>query len=214
MDWKPIEATAHKLMSNRREHRERERGFIYWHGQRVANGAVELRKMLFPDDASMDDALRLAGMFHDVGKGISPHNRYGAVVFRQAVSGLAPEALIDKAAGMIAAHSIRQPGPSPFNIETQLLQDADMLDHSGSYGIWMTAQYYCYYPGNILDGVKFNRDTSDNYLSDNLPLCNFDLTRDILRDRIEWEKEFFKRAAIEGSGRYMPAGTASNGDKE
>lgn len=200
MDWKPIEEAAQKLMINRREHRERERGFIYYHGQRVGKCAVELRKKLFPDEKQMDDVLRLAGMFHDIGKGISPHNQFGAVIFRQAVSGLAPEPMIDKCAGIIAAHCKRQAGPSPFNCETQLVQDADLLDHSGSYGVWLDAQYYCYYPGNILDAAKHHFNSIGKYLEDNIPLCNFELTKRILKDRIQWENTFFERAELEGNG--------------
>ena len=106
MNWNEIDALAAKLMKNRKEHRERERGFIYYHGKRVGNSAVELRKLIIPDDASHDDALRLSGMFHDVGKGLSPHAQYGSVIFPEAIKDfVSDEALIHQCADMIAHHS-------------------------------------------------------------------------------------------------------------
>lgn len=203
MDWLELDALAAKLMKNRKVHRERERGFVYYHGKRVANSALELRKLILPDDPSGDDALRLAGMFHDVGKGMSPHERYGAVVFVEAMKGIIPnEDFVRRCADMIAVHPYRQEGRSPYDIWTQLLQDADCLDHSGCYGVWMNAQYYSVFEGCMTDGAKQHLETSEKYYEDNVNLLNFDISKKIFRNKIDSEQAFFRRAALEAEGLF------------
>lgn len=203
MDWAAIDERAAKLMKTRKAHRERERGFVYYHGKRVANSALELRRLILPEDPSGDTALRLAGMFHDVGKGLSPHAQYGAVILPEAVKDLVDdEELIRQAAQMIAHHGDRQIGESPYDIWTQLLQDADLLDHSGSYGVWMNAQFYSYFDGCMTDGAKYHAETSEQYFSDNVDLLNFDISKKIFRDKVDAEQAFFKRAALEAEGLF------------
>ena len=80
MNLERIAALAKKYLM-RRAHLERETGFIYAHGQRVASGVIELRRRV-TDDASHDDLLRCAAIFHDVGKGIGEHGQTGAVMVR------------------------------------------------------------------------------------------------------------------------------------
>jgi uncharacterized protein len=77
-----IHEIAFKAMAKRKSHLKREKGFIYYHGQRVAKIALNLRKELFPDETSMDDAIYVAALFHDVAKGIEPHHATGAQLVR------------------------------------------------------------------------------------------------------------------------------------
>lgn len=204
MDWIAIDELAAKLMKNRKAHKERERGFVYYHGKRVGSSAIELRKLVLPQDGSGDDMLRLAGMFHDVGKGLSPHARFGAPIFIEAMKGYVDdEALVLKCAEIISHHGDRQPEESPYDIWTQLIQDADLLDHSGSYGVWMNAQFYSYFEGCMSDGAKYHSETSEQYYQDNVGLLNFEISRKIFRDKINAEQAFFKRAAIEAEGLFV-----------
>lgn len=205
MDFEKLDLLAQKLMLRRREHRERERGFIYYHGKRVGNGAIELRKLLFPEDTSMDDALLLAGMFHDVGKGMTPHAKYGAAIFREAVQDIVEPDMIDRCAAMIAHHPDRvHDGNSPFDTATQLLQDSDLLDHQGCYSLWMCAQYYGYYDGGMEAGVAaHNEEFYKTYCEDNLPTLNFSLSKQIFLEKLAAEQAFFKRASIESKGSYI-----------
>ena len=43
-----------------------------------------------------------------------------------------------------STHCDRQPQTSEHSWEEKLLQDADLLDHYGSQGIWMSISYYAY----------------------------------------------------------------------
>ncbi|TCZ79287.1 hypothetical protein E0485_05310 [Paenibacillus albiflavus] len=78
MNIQTINEIALKTMSKRKSHLRRERGFIYYHGERVGKIALKLRENLFPDQASMDDIIYVGSLFHDVTKGIEPHNITGA----------------------------------------------------------------------------------------------------------------------------------------
>lgn len=195
MNWDTLDALAAKLMKNRAPHRERERGFVYYHGKRVGNSAIELRKLVLPDDPSGDDAVRLAGMFHDVGKGISPHERFGAAIFREAVKDILEPEFVERVAAMIAVHPDRRPEQVDYDAWTRLLQDADMLDHSGCYGIWMGAQFYSVNEGDMEDSVRYHEENNEKYYSENVSKLNFDISREIFRDKIDAENAFFKRAA-------------------
>ena len=102
---------------------------------------IALRKEVLPDDDSMDDILRLAAIFHDIGKGIEPHAAYGPPIMQQAVHKLVSAHEADEAARLIAAHCDRRPNEPVHNVWERLLQDADLLDHIGTYTIWMDIQY-------------------------------------------------------------------------
>jgi len=53
MDIKLIQEKAYKLMGSRKAHIEREKGGIYFHGQRCANIAIKLRKQILPNATFM-----------------------------------------------------------------------------------------------------------------------------------------------------------------
>ena len=79
MDFARLNALAEGWMRTRQAHLERERGSVYFHGQRVAKGVLELRRRV-TEDASHDEILRAAAIFHDIGKGIEPHAQSGAAL--------------------------------------------------------------------------------------------------------------------------------------
>lgn len=202
MDWDAIQKKAEVLMRTRKEHRERERGFIYYHGQRVANGAIALRKLVVPEDDSMDDLLRIAGWFHDIGKGLPPHAHYGASLLPAVLDGLVPSDMLAQAADMILHHPSRQAGESPYDLPTQILQDADLIDHYGCYGIWMAAQYASYFDSCLAtEVVNHDNDAEDGFCK-NVEELNFSISKKILRDRIDFENRFFERARLEAQGLY------------
>jgi hypothetical protein len=103
IDWQALDALAQKQMAHRKAHPMRETGFIYRHGRRVAASVCHLRARV-TDDASHDDALRIAGLFHDIGKGIEPHARSGALLARDLLAEYLPKALLDEVVALIANH--------------------------------------------------------------------------------------------------------------
>ena len=69
MDFARLNALAEGWMRTRQAHLERERGSVYFHGQRVAKGVLELRRRV-TEDASHDEILRAAAIFHDIVAGM------------------------------------------------------------------------------------------------------------------------------------------------
>lgn len=205
MDFEKLNEIAVKLMKNRKAHLERERGSIYEHGRRVAKLIVLLRKEILPEDDSKDDILRLAGLFHDIGKGIEPHALFGAPIMRQAVQGVVSDEEAAEAARLIEAHQDRRPQDDDHDVWVRLLQDADLLDHIGTYTVWMDIQYAAYMNASVEETTHRFESNADDYAKECRLLLNFDLTKEIYDDRIAFYQEFAARFSDEARGRIYGA---------
>ena len=205
MDFEKLNVVAEKLMKHRKAHRERETGSIYEHGQRVMKLVITLRREVLPEDDSMDDILRLAAMFHDIGKGIEPHAAFGAPIMMQAVKGLVREEEAQAAARLIEAHCDRRPDEPVHTVWERLIQDADLLDHIGTYNIWMDIQYCAYKEMGVKEEAEFLRSKVEDYASFHRTQLNFDVSRRIYDDRIGFYLEFTRRFLVESQGEIYRA---------
>jgi uncharacterized protein len=204
MDFLALDALAAKLMRGRKSHKEREIGAAYDHGKRVSEGVISLRKAVSDDD-SHDDLLRAAAMFHDVGKGIEPHAHSGSVLVRDLLQGYATADEVEEMARLIAAHCDRHPNEEKHDLWAKLLQDADLLDHFGTYDIWMCFSYYAY---NGQEGIQKAADFMENELPQHAAkhreLLNFEVSRRIFDEKMAFERCFTQRLLIEATGNYIP----------
>ena len=205
MNFEKLDAVAQKLMKKRKAHPEREAGSIYDHGKRVAKLVITLRRAVVPEDNSMDDILRLAGMFHDIGKGIEPHAVFGAPLMKQAVMGLVRYEEAEEAARLILAHCDRRPDEPVHDVWARLLQDADLLDHIGTYNIWMDIQYYAHVGGGVEAEAEFLKENAQRYAKHYRKQLNFDITKRIYDDRIGFYLEYAKRFQAEAKGEVYRA---------
>lgn len=205
MDFERLNAVAEKLMKHRKAHREREAGSIYEHGQRVMKLVVMLRKEVVPEDDSMDEILRLAGMFHDIGKGIEPHAAFGAPIMLQAVKGIVTDEEAQAAARLIETHCDRRPDENVHTVWARLIQDADLLDHIGTYNIWMDIQYCAHKEMGVNEEAEFLRSKVEDYAAFHRTQLNFDVSRRIYDDRIGFYLEFMRRFLVESQGEVYRA---------
>ena len=205
MDFEKLDAIAQHLMKRRKAHPERETGSVYDHGKRVARLIITLRKAVVPDNDSMDDILRLAVMFHDIGKGIEPHAAYGAPIMMQAVRGLVSEREAQEAARLIEAHCDRRPDEPVHDVWERLLQDADLVDHIGTYNIWMDIQYYAHEGGGVEAEAEFLRENAENYAAHHRKQLNFPVSVRIYDDRIGFYLEYARRFQAEARGEVYRA---------
>jgi uncharacterized protein len=136
MNLPAMQSLAEQLLKPRKAHIDREKGGIYYHGQRVAHTALLLRRTILPEDGAHDDIITAAAWFHDIGKDIKPHAHYGAVLAREALKPHCSAGELDEICEMISLHCERRPGGNGYSPALKLLQDADMLDHFGSYMLW------------------------------------------------------------------------------
>ena len=202
MDFEALDRIARKNMLSRRSHAEREPGFTYFHGQRVARSVIELRKRLTCDN-SHDDLLRCAAMFHDIGKGLANHSATGAALVRLFLSDLLEPAELDEVCRLIAAHDQRDPKSDQWDLWAKLLQDADLLDHSGSLEIWLNFHYYAHTGEPIQESVRFYQEEYDRQVEKQRSEINFEESRRIFDDKVAFVRSFAKRMNVESCGEYV-----------
>ena len=203
MDFEALDQLAARLMAKRKPHVQRERGSIYYHGQRVAKGVIQLRKMVSSDN-SHDPYLRAAALFHDVGKGMDPHASIGAAMMREHLKGYMAPDEIDEVTRLIAAHDDRRTDSRKHDLPVRLLQDADLLDHYGTQEIFMCFSYSAVHERGVHTALDFYRNDFKKIVNRNRKLLNFDESRRIFDEKYRFQRDFIKRLKVETEGSYMP----------
>jgi uncharacterized protein len=198
MDLNLIKQRAYKNLGNRKAHHHRETGFIYYHGARVAKLVINLRKLIIPEDNSMDEVLQAAAYFHDVAKGIEPHNKYGAIIIREMLQDLCTEEELEQIAGLIDCHALRK--KREYNNYEMLLQDADLLDHFGTIELWMNFYYYATEDQDMNPSIDYYHTEFKDMTVKNRSLLNFGLSEKIFDEKLEFVNSFVKRMEIENKG--------------
>lgn len=199
MNFDRINEIAHNLMSHRKSHVRRETGFIYYHCQRVAKIALNLRKELFPHEEAMDDIIYIAAMFHDVTKGIEPHQETGSVLVKTLLKDECTTEQLDYISDIIALHNIRNHEELPYYIK--LVQDADMLDHFGSMDIWMKFFHSAHGEENVWDTVRFwESEEYAKYIEKSRSQLNYERSKQIFDTKLEFVRQFQERFKLECNG--------------
>lgn len=200
MDFEMLDRLAADLMVKRKAHLERELGSVYYHGKRTARLVLALRERVLPGDAQYDESLRLAAMFHDLGKGIEPHARYGAALFREAVRDLLPAEQVAQAARLIESHCDRRPDEPAHDLPARLLQDADLLDHLGVYEIWMNFNYNAHHGLSMEDALAYYQEHLEPFIARHRKMLNFPQSVRVYDDKCAFIRAFVRRMEVEARG--------------
>jgi len=203
MDFRRLESIAENFMKNRRFHKYRETGSVYYHGLRVSRGVVQLRKLVIDND-DHDDILRCAAMFHDIAKGMKPHSYYGAMLARDILKDELTSKELDEVCRLILAHGDRRPAKEFHDIWVWLIQDADVLDHVGTSGIWMSANYSAYRQKPVSDLVQWYENGFEEEIEKYRRRLNLSVSESILDSKADFERQFMKRLMVESMGEYWP----------
>ena len=203
MDYEALDHLAARLMAKRKPHAQRERGSIYFHGQRVSRGVIQLRKLVTSDN-SHDTYLRVAGLFHDVGKGMEPHAHIGAVLMKDLMRPYMAPDEVDEVVRLIDVHDDRKPDSDKHDLPVRLLQDADLLDHFGTQEIWMCFSYYATHERGVSEALDFYRNDYKKSVNRQRKLLNFEESRRIFEEKYRFQRDFIKRLKVESEGGYMP----------
>jgi len=199
MNMNRLNEIAFKAMGRRKAHLQREKGFIFYHGERVAKLSINLRKILFPADHLMDEIIYAGGLFHDVTKGIEPLNKTGAQLVKTILKEECSEQELHEIAEIIELHNSRNEKDLPFHIK--IVQDADILDHFGSMDIWLKFIYSAHKEENVLDAVSFwNSPDYAEYIKTSRDLLNYEISKEMFDKRIEFQKGFQKQFESECNG--------------
>ena len=196
-ELKPI---AFQLMGTRKAHLEREKGGIYYHGERVAKTVVALRKIILPDDSSNDETLQIAALFHDIGKGIEPHAGYGSVLAREALKTYFDETTLENICNLISLHCARSPEDNNYSEYVKLLQDADMLDHFGTVDVWMNFWYSAYTERDLTKTAFFEDFDWESHCENNRKLLNYEISKRIFDEKVKYTNSFYSRLRVECMG--------------
>lgn len=199
MDLKIIKELAYKHMINRKPHDDRERGYIYYHGERVARLSIELRKKLFPNDNEYDQHIIVAALFHDVGKGLNPHAEYGAVLVKEILKDYCEEDEIEIIAEIIGYHQTKRK-ENDYPEYVKIVQDADILDRFGTLEIWLNFQKSAHQSAPISRSLEFYRKDFEGYAKYMRDILNYDLSKEILDEKIKFSRSFIKRLEVEAQG--------------
>jgi uncharacterized protein len=199
MNIERINEIAFRTMSRRKSHLQREKGFIYYHCQRVAKMSINLRKDLFPNDISMDEIIYVGALFHDVTKGIEPHNKTGAHLIKSLLQKECSPADLDKVSNIIEYHNSRNNDDLPYYIK--IIQDADILDHFGSMEVWLKFMYSAHTEENVLDAIRlWESEEHKKYLDSSRIALNYEISKGIFDRKIEFETQFQDRFKLESNG--------------
>lgn len=203
MDFLRLEKIAADFMKDRQCHEFRETGDVFYHGQRVAKGVIQLRKMVTQDETH-DDILKCAAMFHDIAKGMKPHSRYGAVLVREILSDELISYELDEVCRLIEAHGDRRDAREVHDVWVWLIQDADVLDHAGTQGIWLSTSNSVRRNKPISDLIEWYEKKFDGKIEKYMSRLNLDVSKAILRSKAEFERQFARRLKTETTGEYCP----------
>jgi uncharacterized protein len=196
-----IRKLAENLMLDTYGHVDRGIGDHYYHGQRVAKLAVTLRKLILPEDNSHDDILTVAGWFHDIAKGKPKHARFGAAMAGEALREYCTAEELGEITNIIRLHADR--GHPDYTDWVKLQQDADLLDHFGTYNVWMTYAYRSFkHESNLLGIADFELEHFDEMHTHYRNLCNYEVSRRICTEKITYWKEFLDRMKVEANGEF------------
>jgi uncharacterized protein len=177
----------------------REPGFVFYHGRRTAQIALKLAGQI---DAQVDrDILYAGALFHDVGKGSNPHNEVGAHMVRDLLGGVCQPEELERICQIVREHNQRRQ-PNAYAPETRLVQDADLLDHVGPIGPWLTFYWNATHGETIDDALCFFHSEENAHLQESTRnALNLDISVRIFDQRIAFERQFFaalERAHTEG----------------
>jgi len=189
MDIEKIEQVACDSMAGRKELREREPGWLYYHGRRTAKIAMWLCEEL---DLNVDrDAVYAGALFHDIGKGSESHNEIGVAITRELLNDLCTSGELDIICDIVRNHNQREHSSS-WSVAVRIVQDADLIDHVGPIVPWLAFYWSGTHNETIHDHIRFVRgEENERYRKRMREGLSFDVSRRIFDERVDFEEQFF-----------------------
>lgn len=190
---------AEERLKNRPSQMFRERGNKFYHGQRVGNLVRYLcEKLKYDGDV---DVLVVAAWFHDISNGMieyEKHEKLGAEKTREALRGLCSDCELEQICNVILVHDHR--GMEDLDSASMILQDADLLDHFGTFSIWQDFQEALKNNRSMAETAEFMMRNCDCDYYSTGERFNFDISRKIYAEKVTFIQAFAERLAIEGDG--------------
>lgn len=191
MDIVKIEHYLSSILKHSGIQQVREKGYVYFHGKRVAELAMKIFSDVKLDIEQVElDRLYIAGLMHDIGKGRKHHAVVGARMVPKVIKDGLSKADIASIQRLISEHNLRE-RPNTCELDSKALQDADVLDHFGAQGVWLSVYITAKKNGNQGDMMKYYfSDEHKNYVHHKYYGLNFDISKKMFEERYSYQKDF------------------------
>jgi uncharacterized domain HDIG len=181
-----------------------EPGYRLHHGERVAKLAAEIRDM---ENLAVDScAMRFGAIMHDIGKAGCPkgvsHAANGARIIERNFADILSREESSAISEIVARHCDRpnskwyagrdKPALKP---EILAVQDADVLDHFGPSGIWLSLHWAAAKDASPLDTARywFDSQQSNDWRAEAERSLNFESSRATLKTLVAEMNEFYRK---------------------
>ncbi|QNO15110.1 HD domain-containing protein [Alkalicella caledoniensis] len=201
MDIQQIEDIAFDLMKERKV-LGREKGFIFYHGRRVGKIAQKIYDKIVQEPVQLEkNLLYVGGIFHDIGKGIEPHNETGAVLVKEILKKTCDEGELQTISDIIREHNLRGSKYEGISLFGKIIQDADIIDHMGSMDIWIAFMYHAQYEESAHNSIEFFSGGKWEEICGVLrSLLNFPVSIEAFDKRMKFTKKFIEQMQREVDG--------------
>ncbi len=205
-----IRAVCKEQLAAKSSHPWKEPGNKFDHGIRTAKLAERLRCEICPGDTSINpEVLTVAAWFHDLCNGQHDHENAGADALPALIGHLITEEELTSVCDLIRLHDHRH---KDITIDERLavyppalliLQDADFLDHLGTYDVWITFAEFSHNRKTPLDyAQQFTDGSFDRFAARWRREINYPRSLEIFEEKISFEVEFGKRMLRELDGEF------------
>ncbi len=208
-----MKAVLASALADKASHIWKEPGNKYEHGLRTAKLALQLKADLGIPDTEVDPGiLTVAAWFHDVcnSADVSDHENAGADLLPSLIGSYCTQEELAQIQQIVRVHDTRLK-----NLATEerlctyphivlLVQDADLIDHLGTYSIWATFSDLVYRHKTPNDYVvPFENGAFDRWANSWRIKMNYSHARDLFDEKIAFEKAFAARMRRELDGAYQ-----------
>jgi uncharacterized protein len=200
MELDAIKKLAFELMGNRNSHSWKEKGNKYYHGERVAALALKLRGIIIPEDDSHDEILTVAAWFHDIANGNEEHARIGADKVREVLAAYCSKEELNSICEIISVHDDRYTGRDTYSDVIKLHQDADLLDHIGTYDLWIHIAYSIAHDLPITESINWLHEVRPTLDEQYRGELNYEVSKRIYDEKSDFVKYCGSRFKVEGYG--------------
>lgn len=186
-------------MRNSSSHPFKEKGNKYYHGQRVAKIIEQLCKIIKYGDNT--DILTVSAWFHDICNGSENHEVLGADKTCILLKEYCSEYELSSIRTLISTHDSRK--KPELSIESQILQDADLLDHYGAFEVWSTFGYAFKENFSMTETAELMvRNYTEEFEQERNQL-HFEISQKIYNEKRQYVVEFVNRMKEESLGKIV-----------
>ena len=199
MDLSAIQQLAATEMAGKASHPFKETGNKYTHGQRVAKIIAQLAPQV--GYTKPLDLLTVVAWFHDICNGTDNHAVQGADKTRELLKPYCTAAQLALIHELIAIHDCRS--LDGLSLEAQLQQDADHLDHFGTFEIWAAFQYATKEDRSFAQAATLLQAHFEENFQVYKDGLHFAVSKDIYDEKQVFTRAFLQRMQRESVGKIV-----------